>query len=306
MDRYKCLEAFVHVAEMGSVSRAAQALNVSKSVVSERISQLEALVGRPLLVRTTRSVTLSEAGAAAYPVYADLVARLGDMGNSLGAAPDQLTGRLRVASVIDIGVTEIATHLSKFLSQNPALCVELVVGNSMVNPVDDGFDVTLHYRQLATDRVTQEIVGSLPIAPYASPAYLAVHGVPTSPEELRDHRCLGYSQQVTVNDWNSSEWQFVFRGKMLPVKVALAARSNSGLVLRQLAVDGHGIAVLPRLRAQECVRAGSLVELMPEFLGTSLKLYASFPATQRDTLKITRFIEALKAGFAPLGEQPPL
>ena len=302
MDRYKCLEAFVQVAEMGSVSRAATALNVSKSVVSERVSQLEQLVGQTLLLRTSRRVRLSEAGAAAYPGYADLVARMRELETSLAALPTQLSGRLRVASTIDIGVVELAELVSAFARANAELSVELVVGDRMVNPVEDGFDVTLHYRQLATDRIEQAWLVDVPTAVYASPDYLARYGTPATPADLARHRCIGYSQQVTVNDWNSSEWLFDGEAASHRVRVQLAARSNSGLVLRRLAIDGHGAAVLPRFRVASCVAEGRLVALLDGYSPPRLSLYASYAATQHETLKIARFIDALREGFTRMIE----
>jgi DNA-binding transcriptional LysR family regulator len=302
MDRYKCLEAFVQVAEMGSVSRAAAALSVSKSVVSERLSQLEALVGQTMLLRTSRRVRLSEAGAAAYPVYADLVARMRELETSLAALPARLSGRLRVASTIDIGVSELAEMVSAFARIHTGLSVELVVGDRMVNPVEDGFDVTLHYRRLASDRIEQAWLADVPTAVYAAPEYLASHGTPRAPEDLAHHRCIGYSQQLTVNDWNSSEWVFDGETGEHRVRVQLAARSNSGLVLRRLAIDGHGIAVLPRFRAASAVADGALLEVLPDHRPPRLSLYASYAATQHETLKIARFIEALREGFGRVFE----
>lgn len=289
---------------MRSVSRAAEVLGVSKSVVSERVSQLERLVGQPLLFRSTRRIRLTEAGEEAYPLYADLVARLRDLQPSGGAEPAQLSGRLRVASIIDVGVTDMSAQISAFVREYPQLEVELVVGEGLVNPVDDGFDITLHYRRMRSDRIHQQAVARVPTAVYASPAYLEVHGMPRVPADLEHHRCIGYSQQVTVNNWNASRWEFAARGATHAVKVMLGARSNSGLVLRRWAIDGHGVAILPRLRAEDAARESALVELLPGYEAPSLWLYASYARTQRHTLKVTRFIARLRAGFAAVTGAP--
>ncbi|MFW5662057.1 MAG: LysR family transcriptional regulator, partial [Oceanicaulis sp.] len=169
MDRMKLLEAFVTVAETGNISRAAEALHVSKSVISQRLSQFEERLGRPLLHRTTRRVSLTEAGDQAYPVCADIVARVRELENTLRAAPNTLTGRLRIASAIDIGVSEVAAISSAFYRSNPGLDLELVVSDSAVSPADDGFDVTLHYRKLTDRRLIQHPVARVETAVYASP-----------------------------------------------------------------------------------------------------------------------------------------
>ncbi|MCC5863421.1 MAG: LysR family transcriptional regulator [Gammaproteobacteria bacterium] len=299
MDRFRCLEAFVQVAEMRSVSRAAAVIGISKSVVSERVSQLERLVGQTLLFRSTRRIRLTEAGEQVYPLYADLVARLRDLPDNVSAEPSRLKGRLRVASVIDLGVAEMSSAVSTFARDNPELEIELVVGESLVNPVDDGFDLTLHYRRIRNDRVHQQAIARVETAVFAAPAYLAKHGVPETPQELQGHTCIGYSQQVTVNEWNASEWHFVRHGQRETVPVVLRARSNSGHVLTRWAVDGLGIAVLPRLRVQGTDYAHALREILPGYETPSLQLYASYGRAFRHTLKVTRFVASLREALNP-------
>lgn len=305
MDRFRCLEAFVQVAEMRSVSRAAAVIGVSKSVVSERVSQLEKLVGQTLLFRSTRRIRLTEAGEQAYPLYADLVARLRDLPDQAGEGTSLLKGRLRVASVIDLGVSEISSAVSAFARENPELEVELVVGESLVNPVDDGFDVTLHFRRIRNDRVHQQGIASVATGVYAAATYLEKHGVPESPRDLRNHVCIGYSQQVTVNEWNSSEWHFSRDGVRETVPVVLRARSNSGHVLTRWAADGHGIAVLPASRVQGTEYERSLRQILHGYRTPSLQLYASYGRAFRHTLKVTRFIESLRTALGSAWTSPP-
>jgi len=298
MDRMKQLEAFVLVAETESISRAAEALHVSKSVVSQRLSQLEASVRGPLLHRTTRRVSLTEAGDKAYPVCADIVARLRDLENLLRDRAHTLSGRLRVASAIDIGVREVAAITSAFHRENPQLDLELVVSDSAVSPADDGFDVTLHYRELTDRRLVQHPVCRVETGLYASPEYLARRGAPASPEALAEHDCLGYSQQVTVNAWKTHRWALARGGETVTARVRLLSMSNSGLVLLRWVVDGAGLAVLPRFRAAAELAGGRLVPVLTDWSTEALQLYASHGRAQNDTLKMTAFIEALKAGFA--------
>ncbi len=305
MDRFRCLEAFVQVAEMRSVSRAAGVIGVSKSVISERVSQLEKLVGQTLLFRSTRRIRLTEAGEQAYPLFADLVARLRELTQTVDAEPSRLKGRLRVASVIDLGVAEISSAVSAFASENPELEIELVVGDSLVNPVDDGFDVTLHFRRIRNDRVHQLPVSRVETAVYAAPAYLAAHGTPATPQALREHACIGYSQQVTVNEWNSSEWHFIRDGQRETVAVVLRARANSGHVLTRWAADGHGIAVLPRARARGTEYEQALEQILVDYETPSLQLYASYGRAFRHTLKVSRFVASLRAALDPAPTSRP-
>lgn len=306
MDRFRCLEAFVQVAEMRSVSRAAAVIGVSKSVVSERVSQLEKLVGQTLLFRSTRRIRLTEAGQQAYPLYADLVARLRDLPDQVSQEASPLKGRLRVASVIDLGVSEISSAVSAFARENPELEMELVVGESLVNPVDDGFDVTLHFRRIRNDRVHQQVIASVATAVYVASEYLEAHGEPQSPKDLSDHACIGYSQQVTVNEWNASEWYFTRDGVQETVPVVLRARSNSGHVLTRWAADGHGIAVLPTSRVEGTEYERSLRRILAEYQTPSLQLYASYARAFRHTRKVNRFVESLRTALASWRASPPV
>lgn len=298
MDRLKLLEAFVKVAETGSISRAAAALRVSKSVVSQRVSQLEDAIGRILLHRTTRRISLTEAGSDAYPACADIVARVRDLENSLRDAPGSLSGRLRVAAAIDIGVSELAAAASEFYRLHNQLDVEIIASDSAVSPADDGFDFTLHYRKLSDPRLVQHRVGSIGTGLYAAPAYLDRAGEPSDPDALGAHDCLGYSQQVTVNDWDATQWTFLRPGETRRAEVRLKARSNSGLVLRRFAEDGLGLAVLPHRRAREAVQAGRLRRVLPDWRAPTLELFASCARAQADTLKMKAFVSFLGSHFA--------
>ncbi len=297
MDRLKLLEAFVRVAETGSISRAAASLRVSKSVVSQRLSQLEDALGQSLLHRTTRRISLTEAGSGAYPACADIVARVRDLENTLRETPGSLSGRLRVAAAIDIGVSELAAAASKFYRLHDQLDVEIIASDSAVSPADDGFDFTLHYRKLSDPRLVQHRVASIGTGVYAAPAYLSRRGEPQDPDALSAHDCLGYSQQVTVNDWDATQWTFLRPGEIRKAAVRLKARSNSGLVLRRFAEDGLGLAVLPHRRAHDAVKAGRLRRVLPEWRAPTLELFASCARAQADTLKMRAFVSFLSAHF---------
>jgi DNA-binding transcriptional LysR family regulator len=298
MDRYLALEAFVRVAESGGFTRAAQSLGISTPAVSERVKQLELLVGQPLLYRTTRSVSLTEAGIDLLPGYADLVRRMGDLESAPGPAAASLTGRLRVASVIDFGMSHIAPTLSALARTFPALVVELNLDNRLINPIADGFDVAIHFRTVPLTRLGMTKLADVRNGYFASPGYIAANGMPDEPDDLRAHRCIGYSFQTSTDAWDNDRWIVYREATVRAVGVSLAMTTNSGLVMKNLVIEGHGVAVLPEQRAADAVANGQLVRVLPAYHPETLTLSAVYPVELAASPKVAHLLHELKAGFA--------
>lgn len=294
MDRYRSLQAFVAIVDAGGITQASRHLNVSKSVISDRLTALEHLVGERLLARTTRSMTLTDAGRSVYDDYAPLVARLGELAFS-GSSRKLIEGRLRVASMLDVGMHEVSEAIGAVRTEHPQLKVELVLGNEAADPRTGGFDLAFHFRRARAGVLEQEAVGSMACACYASPDYLARHGQPAEPRELMQHDCLGYSFQAGVDDWNTSVWSFTRSRDRHRVPVRLAFRANSATVLRDLAAAGHGIVILPRLRANAAVTAGRLTSLLDDWALPSLTLFAVYAPGVRTTARARVLVDAVRA-----------
>ena len=305
MDRFKCLQAFITAADVGGISHAARALGVSKSVVSERITQLEELLDQSLLHRARRRTVLTDVGAELYPVYADLVMRLSELPNTLPRGRNQLIGRLRVASIIDTGMTELSSLLSGFSHDNPDIRLELFLGNNVVNPIEEGFDLALHYRPLRNHALHQETVAELPCGLYASPHYLKKRAPPRSPADLLSHRCLGYAFQPGVADWNQSLWSFRRNGRDHQVQVDLTARFNSGHALRRFVLDGQGLAVLPCVRVAADLKTGRVQAVLEDFAPPALTLYMVFARVHQNSRKIHELLTILRDGYRKLVEANP-
>lgn len=297
MDRYLALESFVRVAESGSFTRAAQSLGVSTPVVSDRVKQLELLVGLPLFYRTTRSVSLTETGQALLPGYADLVRRIGDLETASTPLTAALTGRLRVASVIDFGMSHIAPTLSALALSFPSLAVQLNLDNRLINPIADGFDVAINFRTVPLMRLGLTKLTEVRNGYYASPGYVMLHGMPEAPDDLRTHRCIGYSFQGSTDAWDNDRWTMYREANVRAVSVTLAILTNSGIVMKDLAIQGHGIAVLPERRAAEAVAAGQLVRVLSAYHPETLTLSAVYPIELAASAKIKRVLSTLMESF---------
>lgn len=300
MDRFRSLEAFVAVAEVGGLTRAARILGISKSAVSERLAALEQLVGERLLARTTRSVMLTDAGRALYEEYAPIVARLAEL-PSARAAVEDTAGRVRIAAMLDVGLHEIAAAVISARAEHPRLAIELVLSNEVVDPRAGGFDLAFHFRRFRTHAIKQEAIIDIPCGLYGSPSYIAEHGTPASPTDLGSHDCLGYSFQAGVDDWNTAAWTFSRKGERMRARVSLAMRSNSSTVLKAMAMGGHGLAVLPKPRARDAVASGQLVAVLEDWSLPALALYAVAARELQTAARIRAVVKAVRRQFDEVG-----
>lgn len=299
MDRYRALEAFVRVAETGGFSAAARVLGVSTPVVSDRVKQLEELLRQPLFHRTTRYVTLTKFGVEVMPHFRELTLALGDLDTASSAQMQELQGRIRVASVIDFGISHIGPAIADFTRRHPALTVELDVGNRVVNPIEEGFDLAIHFRDVQNKDLRAWDLMRVDNGYFASPQYLRANGAPAALSDLVDHRCLGYSQQNNVNKWNVRKWSAAYEGRREVVEVALALTSNSGQVLRHYVKSGMGVAVLPLQRVQSDIEDGSLVRILPDYEPQHLMLSAIVRASDEGSYRVRALADHLRSALNP-------
>lgn len=289
MDRFLSMEAFVHVADTGSFADSARHLGIARSVISERVKQLEQLLNGQLLHRSTRSVVLSELGESLLPEYRSIVQRIGELENAVPALRQSLAGRLRIASVTDLGIQMIAPIISAFVRQHPDLAIELITENRVINPIEGGFDIAFHVRQGPASDVDETRIVGIPSLYCAAPSYLARSTAICHPNDLKAHICVNYSLQPNIN-----EWLFNRLGETVRVNVPFYLSSNSGQVLQDYAVAGHGVAVLPRYRINDDLIAGRLVEILPGWHPPELQLTATIPRSHRHTRKVQLFLQFAK------------
>ena len=242
-----------------------------------------------LLHRSTRSVVLSELGERLFPDYRDIVHRIDDMENAVPALRRSLAGRLRIASVTDLGVHMIAPIISDFAVRHPDLSIELITENRVINPIEGGFDIAFHVRQSPASDVDEATIAEIPSVYCAAPAYLDRMPTIGQPSDLKAHVCVNYSFQPNIN-----EWLFLRDGVVTGINVPFRLSSNNGQVLRDYALAGHGVAVLPRYRVIEDLAKGRLHEILPEWYSPELRLTATIPRSHRHTHKVRLFLEAAK------------
>ncbi|WP_428503281.1 LysR substrate-binding domain-containing protein [Roseateles sp.] len=297
------LHALSVIAQLGSFTKAAQRLGLSKAAVSQRIADLERQLGQNLVARTTRSVRLSEAGQR---LVAETAAPLAQITAALGASRDavgQPRGRLRLSAPVALGRQHLAPLLNRFCQDYPEIQIELDLSDRLVSLAQEGFDLAVRHCSAPPDsHVAVKLCDSRALL-LASPAYLRQRPAPHRPEDLAKHACLAYLRP------GPAQWLFERQDggqevERVKVQVQGPLRAGNSEILREAALGGLGLALLPDFSAAEALARGELVELLPDwrpvgFFGDAI--YALRPwssATPRPVqLLVTALRQALADGF---------
>ncbi len=270
------LWTFVNVADSGGVSPAARRLGVSKSIVSRRLWRLEAELGVQLLARTTRGAALTEAGATFRDHAARVCADI-DAARETLRPTGALRGRLRVAVPLTFGPTHFAPILAEMARRHPELHVHTCYGDRFVDLVAEGYDCAIRVGYLPDSNLIAKRVGPIHGKLIASPAYIAAHGAPETPDELLAHEAL---MQGTES------WQLMDGDKIVTVRPQGRFKADNGTALAAAAVAGLGIAYLPDLLTQDFVATGALVPVMPRHPPPPAGAYVVRPPGQHPAQKI--------------------
>ena len=299
MDRFLCIEAFVRVAQTQSFAEAARQLRLSKSVVTTRVQQLEEVLGDALFHRTTRSVRLSEMGQAFYRDCLELVTRTNDLVDQMREVRGAPAGLLRVHALTGFMLGHAASLLRQFQERYPEIVLDLVVNDTVIDPVKQGFDVALQIFKPASDDLVSRRVFPVRRVFCASTEYLRRHGSPQLPRDLFDHRLGLYSGYPTRDRWT------FHRAGEEPTTLELKPMlmSNSVHLLRDYVREHAGIVCLPTLVASDSICSGQLEVVLPEYQLSSFWLCAVYARTLRGAFKPRLFIESLGASFGN-GEPP--
>lgn len=293
MDRFQSIDAFVRVAETGSFAEVARQIGVSKSVISERIRQLEDFVGTPLFHRTTRHVRLSETGEIYFRECSDLIARANQLVDQMRDAGASPTGNLRIHALPGFVLGHMAHLLNRFQDRYPGISIDLVVNDAVVDPVREGFDCALQIFPPASEDLIERRLFPVHRVFCAAPAYLVKHTPIQQPEELLEHRLGLYSRYPSRDRW-------VFNGRDRQVIIDLkpTLRSNSVHMLRDWAVDGGGVVCIPTVVAADEVLNGRLKLLLCDYQLSYFWLSAVFPQTQRNMFKLRLFLDTLSESIS--------
>ena len=283
----------MRVVERGSFTLAADDLSLSRAVVSKYISRLEERLGARLLHRTTRRLSLTEAGAALFEASRGALERIEEAEAAVAQFQAAPRGRLRVSAPMSFGILHLGPAIADFAREYPAVHLDIRLDDRFVNLVEDGIDIAVRIGTLTDSSLVARKLGITRAVACASPEYLGEHGEPETPEDLASHNCLIYSYLATGN-----VWRFLApNGREIPVAVAGNVRINNGIVLAEAALAGRGILVSPSFYVAPMLRDGRLKRILGDYRLPELGIYAVYPQKDHVPPKVRVFIDYLAARF---------
>jgi DNA-binding transcriptional LysR family regulator len=288
---------FVQVVDAGSFTAAAEQLNVSKAVVSKYVTRLEQRLGARLLQRTTRRLTLTEAGEALYRKSSGALAELGEAQQEVAHLAGAPRGSLRVTAPTYFGSAILAPLLKDFVARYPEIQLELDLDDRLTDLVKDRFDVAVRITAAVDPGLVARRLGDSALAVVAAPAYVKRHGLPKTPAELERHACLGYSVARMPNEWRFRQP----KGRWIAARIRCAIYCNSDFVLKQAALDGVGLAQFPRFFVARELADGRLVQALPGYGTPELSISAVYVSRRNLLPKVRAFVDFL-AAHLPGGE----
>lgn len=298
MDLIAGLRTFVRVIETGSFSAVGRETAATQSSIARHIAQLEAHFGVRLIHRTTRRLSLTDDGARLMDHARQLLDHADLMEQAVGATSSAVKGLVRVALPMSVGLY-VAPRLPDLLAKHPDLTVELVLGDQVVDLIEDRIDLALRGGAIADSSLVTRGLGTFSPMVIASPAYLRRTGTPTHPADLANHSCV-----VQAQGPGSGVWRFTGPDGVIEVKVSGALGVNDSETARRIVLAGHGIALMPGVQAIDNLRDGSLVRLLRDYPTLSVPLQLVYPSRRNQpprTRVVMDFLtEQLRSAMAAL------
>lgn len=281
---------FVEVVKHGNFTSAAQALGISKQLVSRRIIALEARLGVRLLLRTTRKLSPTETGKVFFQRAQHILQAIHDAELEVSNRSDALRGMLKISVPLSYAHLRLAPALTAFMQQHPLVDVWLDADNRHVDMISEGYDMVIRVTDQPEDGMVARKLEDAAMRYCCSPDYIARHGVPASPQALSKHTCLTHR----ASEWLFSEHEQIYR---IPIHARL--KSNHGEVLRDAAVAGLGITGLPAFYVLEDLQHGRLVEVLADYRMQQAGIYAMYPYHKQVSANALALIEHLRQWFQP-------
>jgi DNA-binding transcriptional LysR family regulator len=297
MDKLAALQAFVRVVDAGSFVRAAEQLGTSTTSVSRLVAELETALGSRLLQRTTRRSSLTAAGTEYFQRAQQILAALEEADAAAGLEASQPSGHLRVSAPVAFGTLHLAPLLCEFHARHPAVRLDIALSDRVVDLVEEGFDAAIRIAAHLGPTLVARRLCTVRMVACAAPSYLEHHGAPRAPGDLTRCACLVYTLSP-----NPDDWRFESADGALHVRVESALRSNHGELLRQAALAGHGITVLPTFMVGADLGAGRLAVVLPRFRIPALAAHAVYPTRRHLPAKVRAFVDLMAE---KLSDPPP-
>jgi DNA-binding transcriptional LysR family regulator len=293
LDRWTEIELFVQVAETGSLSRAAEALELSNAAASRHLTALELRLGARLVERNTRRLYLTDTGTEFYARARGILADLKDAESAVNATALNPTGMLRITASLSFSMHHVAPLLREYTQRYPKVQVHVEAANRYLDIIDNNIDVAIRTREYEPDsNITIRRLAETRRILVAAPRYLAQHGRPASLDDLPRHQLLIY-----LHANHPYELRFSRDGQTTPVAIQGPLESNDGQILRAAALDGMGILVQPTYIVYDDIVAGRLMPVLDEWDLPRLTINLAYPSRKHLSAKVRTFIDFIAEHF---------
>ncbi|MCW8934226.1 MAG: LysR family transcriptional regulator [Gammaproteobacteria bacterium] len=294
MNRFENMHTFIRVVEAGSISGAADRLNVAKSAVSRRLKELEKHLGVQLFHRTTRHMNLTDTGRAFHRQAVRILDDVLEAEIATSQAHETLKGSLKIALPSSFGLMHMGPIINDFLKQHPQIEFDLDFNDREVDVIQEGYDLAIRIANLPNSSLIARRIAPVKSVMCASPDYLErMGGVPRSPEDLIDHQCLVYSLLRDPEYWYLSDAS----GDEIKTRIRPYLKASTGEFLREAAVEGQGIILVPTFIIYKEIESGALVPLLKDYNTPQINAYAIYPQTRHLSQRVRAFVDLLVKRF---------
>ncbi len=295
MDRLQTMRAFVSVVKQGSFAKAAEYLSLSPQLVSKYVSHLEDNLQSRLLNRTTRKLSLTEAGRFYFERCTQLLIDLEEMDNALAHEQGQPSGKLRITAPMSFGMHHLPKLVVDYQQRYPQVDIDLQLSDKKIDIVEDGYDIALRIGKLQSSSLIAKKITDIRIVVCAAPKYLQQYSIPKNSQQLMDHRYLSYSYADSASLFAKFEQVLGYN------KLNSTLISNNGDLLVNAAIHGGGIAIQPSFIAGKAISQGELQEILPDYAPDPLGLYVVYAHRKFLSSKVRSFVDFISEYY---GECP--
>lgn len=285
MDKLRRMQIFKAVAEVGQFTQAAHNLRLSKSAVSQAISDLESYLGSRLISRDNRSFQLTEAGISYYARCTKILAEISELEDEMRNDDHALEGRISLTAPITYGVQVLSPILAEFLRRNPKINLSFSLSESNQDLVQGGLDMAIRIGNLRDSAMIMRSLGKTQMKLCASPKFAANSPDVKNLRDLDDLNCFRYR-------W-TPKWIFKHQGKNVEFVPTGSVTSDSGEALMEFAIGGNGVCFLPDFICGQALKDGKLVEILPDYVGQHIAIQAVFPPNRHMPARVRRLIDFL-------------
>ncbi len=294
MDKFESMRAFTQVVEEKGFAAAARKMQMSRSAVNKLVINLENQLGVQLLYRTTRQVTLTDTGKAFYERCIDILAELEEAELAVSQQHREPKGTLKINAPMSFGISYLGSKVAEFMARYTDIKIQLTLEDRFIDPINEGYDLVIRIGSpIKNSSLVAHNITILPRVICAAPSYLQARGIPSEPNQLKNHYCLHYGYLTT-----GCHWQLISKEKQERVSIDGIFCSNNGEVLRDAAVKGLGIVILPNFIVKQELERGELQIILPDYHPPELPLCVIYPVNRQLSTKVQLFAQFLQESFA--------